>query len=554
MKEKKRTRRRLLGISYGRVSTINQMMDSGGRIREDASPTAQKIRCEDHTHYLSRKAGVEYKIQEHISDEGFSAKNVNRPGYKKMWSMISSGKVNFVIASELSRLSRSVHDFLELVQHCKENEVDLIIIGLDLDTSSPFGRVIVIILVALAQFEREMTSLRVKENALARLLNDGKINGVAEILGLDRDPERRGHFKPNEKELKKVEELFQFFIEVPSKNALLVRAEKLGIKGKKGTPLTPHAIRAILYNSKWRYKGLWPANRENQYKDQEFLDDNKKYQIVKLDHGPLIKEELLDRVQEKLKSVYETKKRSGLNNHVYLLSGLLQATDKSRYHGVSAKKGTYRYYYNKKANILLECEKYDNLIRKEVVKYFTSDGGFQKKIKKVYKELYKKIPEINKRIDEKKKELLKNTAEQEYLGDTFKGKKLDNPFYRRWLEEEVVRLTSDQQKIEKELSIAENQKAEIQNKRMLKEYNEDLDSFLSDNFKKLSPTIQKDIIEKVIYKITLTNRNHSEIGFQPICKDAVTSSGDNYMESLVNSVLNEDTILDSEIDGGRDGT
>lgn len=75
----------------------------------------------------------------------------------------------------------------------------------------------VIILVALAQFEREMTSQRVKENALSRLLKDGKINGAAEILGLDRDPDRRGHFIPNKAELKQAEQLFRYFLEVPSK-------------------------------------------------------------------------------------------------------------------------------------------------------------------------------------------------------------------------------------------------------------------------------------------------------------------------------------------------
>ncbi len=87
-------------------------------------------------------------------------------------------------STELSRLSRNVGDFLDLVSHCEKNKVDIIVIGLQLDTSTPIGRVLVIILVALAQFEREMTSMRVKENALSRLLKDGKINGSAEILGL----------------------------------------------------------------------------------------------------------------------------------------------------------------------------------------------------------------------------------------------------------------------------------------------------------------------------------------------------------------------------------
>jgi DNA invertase Pin-like site-specific DNA recombinase len=49
------------------------------------------------------------------------------------------------------------------------------IIGLNLDTSTPFGKTMVTILVSLAQFEREMTSKRVKDNAVSRLVNDGKM-------------------------------------------------------------------------------------------------------------------------------------------------------------------------------------------------------------------------------------------------------------------------------------------------------------------------------------------------------------------------------------------
>ena len=186
------------GISYGRVSTYDQAFNIDGNRREDASPEAQRSRCLDHVRFLNSKGKGDYQILEHISDEGFSGKNTNRPGYQKMLDLVSSNIIDFIVASELSRISRSVIDFLELVAHCEAHDVDLVIIGLDLDTSSPIGRVMVIILVALAQFEREMTSQRVKENALNRLLKDGKINGAAEILGLGRDPERTGHFLVNE--------------------------------------------------------------------------------------------------------------------------------------------------------------------------------------------------------------------------------------------------------------------------------------------------------------------------------------------------------------------
>lgn len=67
----------------------------------------------------------------------------------------------------------------------------------------------VTILIALAEFERNVTSDRVKQNAKVRLISDGKINGATEVLGLDKCSERKGHYVINSAEvaiLKRFEE------------------------------------------------------------------------------------------------------------------------------------------------------------------------------------------------------------------------------------------------------------------------------------------------------------------------------------------------------------
>lgn len=188
--------RELRYVLYTRVSTQGQHLDENGNEREDASPEIQKRRCMDYIKVLNnnrKHQGLkgEYRVVHILEDLGMSGKNINRPGYKKLVELIEAREIGGVIATELSRLSRSVLDFLELVKLCEDNNVKIHILGLNLDTSTPFGRVIVIILVALAQFEREMTSLRTKENAIKRLLDDGKINGAGEILGLDSDPKKK---------------------------------------------------------------------------------------------------------------------------------------------------------------------------------------------------------------------------------------------------------------------------------------------------------------------------------------------------------------------------
>ena len=89
---------------------------------------------------------------------------------------------------------------------------------------------------------------------------------------------------------------------------------------------------------------------------------------------------------------------------------------------------------------------------------------------------------------------------------------------------------------------------------MLGEYNTGLRTFLSKNFKDLSRSEQKNIFEKVLTKVIVTDRNHLEIQTRPIYENAVTSTGSNSMKSLIDSVSIEDTLSDSGSDGGRDGT
>lgn len=540
-KESKPTRR-LQGISYGRVSTVNQMLDVNGFQREDASPHAQKIRCQDHVRFLSHRTGYEYAIIEHLSDEGFSAKNVNRPSYQKMWQLIASGTINFIVASELSRLSRSVTDFLDLVSHCQKNNVDLIIIGLDLDTSTPFGRVIVVILVALAQFEREMTSMRVRENALTRLLNDGKINGSSEILGLDRDPNKAGHFIKNEREMSQVENLMKIFLQVPGKAKLLEEAAKLGIQGKKGQPLTMHSITILLENARWRYRGLWPANRENKGKDDSFLPENKRYREVKLPHGPLFDLNLLDQVVEKFSRETTIKAHTGSNSYFYLLSGILVHENGGAFTGACGKNRQYRYYHNETQRMRLSCEQIDDLVKKTVKEYFLNSPNYENIIRQGFKKLQSMIPGIDERLNVVNRELTKLTAEERQLNQVFTAEKLEDPTYATWLKGQIKNLDSERKRLENEAEELRRKKARFLNKQGYSNLKDSLKQYVSEGFDTLPTMIQRTVIERIIPTIVVKNTNQIEI------RIATPFDSESFF------VTSEEKSTTEVKGGGRDGT
>ena len=91
-------------------------------------------------------------------DNGYSGGNMNRDGFKKMMGLVRQGKVSKVIVYKLDRMSRSLSDFMNILQEFKENKVEFVSSQEAFDTSSPYGDLIVKILMVFAEFER--TSIR----------------------------------------------------------------------------------------------------------------------------------------------------------------------------------------------------------------------------------------------------------------------------------------------------------------------------------------------------------------------------------------------------------
>ena len=529
------------GVSYDRVSTLGQVVDVHGIRREDASPDSQRKRCVDYVKFLSQQKGFEYKIIDHLSDEGFSGKDLNRPAFQQMWDLISIRSIDFIVAAELSRLSRNVVDFLDLVSHCEKNQVDIFVIGLSLDTSTPIGRVLVIILIALASFEREMTGIRVRENALTRLLKDGKINGSAEILGLVKDPQRTGHYIIDHDEVERLEKTLKLFLKLSSKKKLLQTAREIGLMGKKGRELTQHTIDTIMENVRWRYRGLWYANKDNKDADTSILPESRHYQLVKLPHGPVIDAELLDAVQNKLDETYTKKNQSGKNNHIYLLSHVLVYEDGTHFSGQPGKGLQYRYYYNKQHKIRIRCDEIEPFVMHEVKIEFESDERFSTLVEDAIKRRQSELPKVEsqiRQIQKRLKDLVKTSAE---LRDQLTNKdRRGQPGFMDWLAGQVETVTFDQGKFQLELEALERVKQELLRTSGLGDLQGQVKKLLG-RFESLSPVEQRNFIEKVVNKIVVKPGNRLDLH---ICGGSPTST----------TVTLRKQSTEVEVNGGSEGT
>jgi site-specific DNA recombinase len=99
-------------------------------------------------------------------DDGYSAKNMDRPQLKKLIQAVQDRLISKVMITKLDRMSRKLLDLLQLIDLFQEHHVSFISIGESFDTNTPSGRLTLQVLGAVAEFERERIRERVFDNML----------------------------------------------------------------------------------------------------------------------------------------------------------------------------------------------------------------------------------------------------------------------------------------------------------------------------------------------------------------------------------------------------
>ena len=104
-----------------------------------------------------------YEIYKVYCDAGISAKDMkHRPQFQEMLNDMKEGKINYIVAYKLDRVTRSVRDLEELITLLEEHNTYLVCDRDDVNTSTANGRFFVRMLTVLSQLEIEITSERTK--------------------------------------------------------------------------------------------------------------------------------------------------------------------------------------------------------------------------------------------------------------------------------------------------------------------------------------------------------------------------------------------------------
>ena len=153
-------------------TTEEQAENPDGSIRNQEHRLKEAIEWRNRTSSFGELAGV-------YIDAGISAKNMNRPKLQEMLKDAKLGKINLIMVTELSRLSRNLMDFVSIWDMLKNNKCSFLSLREDFDTTTAVGEMVLFQSMTMAQYERKQVSERVHLNILARasreLHNGGSI-------------------------------------------------------------------------------------------------------------------------------------------------------------------------------------------------------------------------------------------------------------------------------------------------------------------------------------------------------------------------------------------
>ncbi len=366
-------REKIKVYTYTRASTTMQT--------DGYSLDAQKARMKAYADYN------DYEIVSTYEDAGKSGKSIEgRLEFNRMMEDIKSGKdgVSFVLVFKLSRFGRNAADVLSTLQVMQDFGVNLICVEDGIDSSKDAGKLMISVLSAVAEIERENIRVQTMEGRIQKA-REGKWNGGFAPYGYQLID---GKLQINEEEAEAIRVIFDQYVHTDiGANGVAKYLENHGIQkiqrqNGKNPLFDAHLVRLILKNPVYCGKIAYGRRKtEKVYgtRNEYHLVEQDNYILTDGQHEAIIAEDVWQAAQVKLLAQakkYEHVNR-GKDTKTHLLSGIVKCPvcGAGMYGNKSIKRkkdGTkYKdfYYYGCKHRTMTRGHKcdYKKLIREELL-------------------------------------------------------------------------------------------------------------------------------------------------------------------------------------------
>lgn len=200
-----------------------------------------------------------------IEDAGVSASTLERPGMERVRSIMRRKLAHAVVALKLDRLTRRVADLQELLQEADRTGVALVSVSETLDTSSAAGRLMVHVLGAIAQWERETIAER---TAQALRVKRARGERVSRHLALGTAGGERA--EQEQCALDTLRAMLLGSAKRPSLREMAAELEQAGCLSRAGKRYTPTSVESVVRTLRERDDQVrarmdaWDAERQAQ--------------------------------------------------------------------------------------------------------------------------------------------------------------------------------------------------------------------------------------------------------------------------------------------------
>lgn len=502
--------------AYLRVSTDKQVQVFEGSL------DTQKYRMQEYVKAKNKDVKNWGEIVEFYVEEGFSAGTDKRPQYQRMMKDIRNGKVNLILVADISRLSRNSTDFGNLLKELDTHDAKYLSMKEQFDTTTASGRLMMNLVVNMAQFEREQVSERVSINCNSRAIR-GFVNGGRTPLGFDRCKDRTASYTINDSEAQQVKIIFNVFREQGSVGKTIPIIEAMNIR-----PKVPSSQKDKRNSSGWRYDqlkallqnpvyiGMNEVNKLAKNEDQESLKPWERYQLVKASWPSIINEKVFYDVQDILEDNFKLERRRIDNSErrIYLLSGILHCGDCGKSlcgHSAHGKKNSHRYYaHNNKRTRNSKCsvkripaDKIEQAVINHLTDVMDQVGYFNQLEKRIAeticdtpKQIKNEILNLNKALQEVEKEINSTFKLQLQIVSGTEAATLATEHLEKLGKQKRILISRVQ-----ELESFDHQQQEP------KEIRDEISSKVKEfqkGFKKSPPALRRRLIHKVFGKLVLT--------------------------------------------------
>lgn len=301
--------------------------------------------------HAQREAGEAYiNSQKHegwivlrtaYDDGGFSGGTMERPALVQLIADIAQGKIDVVVVYKVDRLSRSLADFVRIIERFDQQGVSFVSVTQQFNTSTSMGRLTLNVLLSFAQFEREVTGERIRDK-IAASKKKGMWMGGSVPLGYDVIDKR---LIVNKREARQVNRIYTLYLSCGCVRKVKAILDQGKLTGKSGRPFSRGALYTLLKNP--LYRGH-VAHKGKHYPGQ---------------HEGIIAPGIWQQVQEKL-ACHAGHKRKARTVDPSLLTGLLYDDQGHPMSPTHARKQSKRYrYYISQAILQFKGKEAGSVIR-----------------------------------------------------------------------------------------------------------------------------------------------------------------------------------------------